>query len=163
MKFGGLTVESKNKAMMNVYKSQLVFNEDFSINKVKHETTIDFASDFKDINSYSIFDKYYRAVSYEERILTWKSLFGVIKAKYHLDIRKLDIIVEETNNYIDPSNSYKNIRWHDVIMLLLLFHSNIPDPEIKKTAQIHLLNLVKINPDISDEFNEFIGGKFFTI
>ena len=163
MKFGGFSVKNKYNAMMKVYKSQLVFNEDLSINKVKHEMVIDFASDCKDLNSLSIIEIYYRAVSFEERIFTWKFLFGLIKTRYYIDMRKLDILVEETNNYLDPSNSYKNIRWHDIIVLLLLLHYDMPDPEIKKSAQIHLLRLTSISPGISKEYHEFTDKIFHQI
>lgn len=151
MRFAGFTETSRAKAVARTLRDSLVFQDGHEINHLKNEWIIAWTGPaYARLTSASMVDVYFRIVSDEKQEFNWKSLLGVTTTSFKLNTNKLKEIIAESSPYINEQEQYVRIRWHDVVVLLLLLKVATPTSELHHYAIRHLQNLASLNSRLSD-------------
>jgi len=153
MRFGGMTEAGRGKALMRSLKSQLVFDAKGSIRKPNFEICFQFSNWRRSADDSSAVTMYYRAVSDEVLIRPWTLLFGSQHLKYKLNISKLNKIIEESYSFVESKNAYSSLRWHDIVLLLLMVSVFPKNSTQKNYATNHLNCLIENNPTIREYYD----------
>jgi hypothetical protein len=156
MRFAGFTETSRANAVARSLKDSLVFRDGHEINHLKNEVVIAWTGpSYARLSSASMVDVYFRTVSDEKQEFNWKSLLGVTTTSFKLNPEKFKSLIAESEPYINEQEKYRRIRWHDVVVLLLLQKVVAPTSELNRYATYHLRSLAKLNPQLSDTYANF--------
>ena len=151
MRFAGFTESSRSKAVARSLKDALFFRESHEITDLKNEWVIAWTGPaYARLSSASMVDVYFRMVADAKAEANWKMLIGINTTSFKLNTEKLRSLVAESEPYIDAQEQYKRIRWHDVVLLLLLQKIAAPTSELNRYATFHLQNLVLLNSEASE-------------
>ncbi len=161
MRFAGFTETSRANAVARSLKDSIVFCNGHEINSLKNEVIVAWTGpSYARLSSASMVDVYFRTISDEKQELNWKSLLGVNTTSFKLNPEKLKNLIAESGAYINEQEKYRRIRWHDVVVLLLLQKVTTPRSELNRYAAYHLQNLVSLNPRLSDIYANFQAPVF---
>src|SRR5712691_1120730 len=161
MKLYGFSEKSRVNAMMRTLKGQSVFSPGNILNEVKSEWALGFAGpDYRRLNEVSMIDLYFRAISEEKTIRSLSVLVGVFQSKFELNQEKLEALIQETLPYLNPNIAYAQLRWHDVVVLLLMKQLFQEGSEPHRFAAQHLATLVAINEGILKYYEYFSANSW---
>lgn len=161
MRFAGFTEVSRAEAVARSLKDSLVFRDGHEINHLKNEVVIAWTGPgYARLTRASMVDVYFRTVSDEKVELNWKSLLGVNTTSFKLNGEKLKKLISESVPHISEEEQYLRIRWHDVVVLMLLQRVADPASESAKYAAQHLRKLASLNSKLSDIYANFNAPAF---
>ncbi|MCM8580410.1 hypothetical protein [Accumulibacter sp.] len=151
MRFAGFTEASRAKAVARSLKDTLLFKNGHDINDLENEWVIAWTGPaYARLSAASMVDVYFRTVSDEKQELNWKSLLGVTTTSFKLNTEKLMALIAESEPFINDQEHYVRLRWHDLVVLLLLVKISAPDSDLHLYAGWHLQNLASLNSRLSD-------------
>lgn len=150
MRFAGFTETSRARAVARSLKDTLFFRDGHEVTDLKNEWVIAWTGPaYARLSSASMVDVYFRTIADEKAEANWKMLLGINTTSFKLNTEKLRSLVAESEPYLDPQEEYSRIRWHDVVVLLLLQKVAAPTSELNRYATFHLQNLVLLNSEVS--------------
>lgn len=156
MRFGGFTVRSSSRAVMKYLKEQFAFGPGMVIVPPKDEVLFDWTCLHFPQGSHV--DTYFRSVSNERRKLSAWALLGWITLEYAIDPKELEALIRESADYLDPCIRYARVRWHDVVVLLLISRVFPPTSDPYRSAYQHLLALARIDPSVIQWYDRLSEG-----
>lgn len=157
MKFGGFTERSRIRAMMRSLQEQkVVINGE--LNGLQNEPIIHFAGpEHRRISKASMIDLYLRYISKQEIVYNAKMLLGIRSYRYKLDPDRFSILCTETKKNIRGDKKYSKLRWHDVIVLLLIEQIAYKNTELYDYAYNHLAEIEHLFlPDMTKWYNHLL-------
>lgn len=149
VKFGGTTTKSIAKAHMRSLKQQFVFDNNQKVNRPRNELVVHLRGHLHPLGASTLVQDYYRGVSNEKQAGMGKGFPPVFKHEYKLNEAELQDLVQESVSHINPESEYAELRWHDVVVLLLIVQLFEPDNDLGKYARFHLSALMQLNPEIA--------------
>ncbi len=156
MRFAGFTEASRANAVARSLKDSLVFCNGHEINHLKNEVVIAWTGhSYARLSSASMVDVYFRTVSDERQEFNWKSLLGVTTTTFKLNAEKLKNLIAESDSHINEQERYQRIRWHDIVVLLLLQKVTAPASDLNQYATYHLRSIASLNSQLSDTYANF--------
>jgi hypothetical protein len=87
-------------------------------------------------------------------------VLGVTTSRFELDTATLSKLVSDSNLYLVPADQYRNVRWHDIVVLLLLRRVATPGSSLEQYAASHLNALAHVNSGMLEYYNSLSARNF---
>ncbi len=158
MRFGGFSEKGRAAAAMRAFKEQPVFDQAGQINEPRSELCFSFGYG-REMNKPSAVELYLRGVSKEKVAKPWSMLFGVATTKFELIPAELAAIIQESLTRYNPETRYSELRWHDIIVLLVILRVYPKGTELPDFALAHLTLIARDNKGIWDYYEMLDKGE----
>lgn len=156
MRFAGITETSRAKAYMRMFRDQLLFAANGTLNEPREEGVLHFAGgEWDRLSRATMIDIYLRTVSIEKLEFNWKSLVGIQTTSFKLDTDSLNSLIQESLPHLDPTKQYASARWHDFLIILVMLRLFPKDAEPYRVAATHYHALNRLNPSFAEWYRTF--------
>jgi hypothetical protein len=143
MKFGGFTSAGEGKTVMRILKDQPLFDSMGELTEFKSETIVKIGN-MRQVGGRCFLDLYTFAISKEKIVRHWTMFLGSYRFQYEIVPDKFQALIEESIEYMNSAGDCRQLRWHDLAVIMLIEKVVKPESELYSFATDRIVQLTQI-------------------